>query len=339
MINAVITGIGGYVPEDKITNEDLEKIVDTTDEWIMTRVGVKERRILKNGKALSFMAVQAVNELIEKTGIDPASVEGLLCATTTGDYVFPPVSSIIASQTSCRNAFTFDLQAACSGFVFLLETAANYIRSGRYKRIIVVAGDMMTSMTNYSDRTTCPLFGDGCGAVLLEPTTEPAGVIDAILRSDGTGRPHLYMKAGGSLRRPSHETIDNNEHSIYQEGQAVFKRAVSEMTDVTAEIVERNGLSISGIDWFVPHQANMRIVDAAAQRLEVPMEKVMINIERYGNTSAGSIPLCLWEWESKLKKGDNLVLASFGAGFIWGAIYMKWGYDSITNYELRITGG
>ena len=267
MINAVITGVGGYVPEDKITNEDLEKMVDTTDEWIMTRVGVKERRVLKNGEAMSFMAVQAVNELIEKTGIDPASVEGLLCATTTGDYIFPPVSSVIACRTGCKNAFTFDLQAACSGFVFLLETAANYIRSGRYRRIIAVAGDMMTSITNYTDRTTCPLFGDGCGAVLVEPATDDNGVIDAILRSDGIGLPHLYMKAGGSLRRPSYKTIDNNEHSIYQEGKVVFKHAVSEMTDVTAEIIERNGLTIADIDWFVPHQANMRIVDAAAQRL------------------------------------------------------------------------
>ena len=326
MINAVITGIGGYVPEDKITNEDLAKIVDTNDEWIMSRVGIKERRILKNGKALSFMAIQAVNELIEKTGIDPESVEGVICATSTGDYCFPPAASIIAWQTGCKKAFAYDLQAACSGFIFVLETAANYIRSGRYKRIIAVAGDMMTSITNYKDRATCPLFGDGCGAVLVEPTTETVGVIDSILRTDGGGLPHLHMKAGGSLRMPSHETVDNNEHTVYQEGKVVFKRAVLEMADAANEIVERNGLTKDEIDWVVPHQANIRILDAAIQRLEIPAEKMMVNIERYGNTSAGSIPLCLWEWEPKLKKGDNLILAAFGAGFTWGATYLKWGY-------------
>ena len=326
MINAVITGIGGYVPEDKITNEDLAKVVDTNDEWIMSRVGIKERRILKNGKAMSFMAIQAVNELIEKTGIDRESVEGIICATTTSDYYFPTAASIITWQTGCKNAFAYDLQAACSGFIFGLETAANYIRSGRYNRIIVVAGDMMTSITNYADRATCPLFGDGCGAVLVEPTTEPIGVIDSILRTDGSGLPHLHMKAGGSLRRPSHETVANNEHTVYQEGQVVFKRAVVEMACVANEIVERNRLTKADIDWVVPHQANIRILDAAMQRLEIPLEKMMVNIERYGNTSAGSIPLCLWEWEPKLKKGDNLILASFGAGFTWGATYLKWGY-------------
>jgi 3-oxoacyl-[acyl-carrier-protein] synthase-3 len=327
MINALITGIGGYVPEDKLTNEDLSKIVDTTDEWIMSRVGIKERRILKDGKAMSYMAVKAVNELIEKTGIDPESVEGIICATSTSDYHFPPASTIIACQTGCKKAFAFDLQAACSGFIYLLETAASYIRSGRYKRIIAVAGDMMTSITNYTDRTTCPLFGDGCGAVLIEPTGERIGIMDSILRSDGGGLPFLQMKAGGSARMPSYETVDNHEHTVYQEGKTVFKRAVVEMANVAAEIVERNGLRKENIDWIVPHQANLRIIDAAAQRLEVPIEKVMINIQKYGNTSSGSIPLCLWEWESKLKKGDNLILAAFGAGFTWGATYLKWGYD------------
>ena len=327
IVNAVITGIGGYVPEDKITNEDLTKLVDTTDEWIMSRVGIKERRILKNGKALSFMAIQAVNELFNKTGIDPESVEGIICATSTGDYCFPPASSIITYQTGCRNAFAYDVQAACSGFIYGLETAANFIRSGRYKRIIVVAGDMMSSITNYSDRATCPLFGDGCGAVLVEPTTEPVGVIDSILRADGSGLPNLHMKAGGSLRMPSHETVDNNEHTVYQEGKVVFKRAVVEMADAAIEIIERNGLTKADIDWVVPHQANIRILDSAIQRLDIPVEKMMVNIERYGNTSAGSIPLCLWEWEPKLKKGDNLILAAFGAGFTWGATYLKWGYD------------
>jgi 3-oxoacyl-[acyl-carrier-protein] synthase-3 len=327
MTNAVITGIGGYVPEDILTNEELSKIVDTTDEWIMSRVGIKERRVLKGGKAMSYMAIKAVNELIAKTGIDPKSVEGIICATSTGDYHFPPTSTIIAWQTGCRNAFAFDLQAACSGFIYLLETAANYIRSGRYKRIIAVAGDMMTSITNYSDRTTCPLFGDGCGALLIEPTEERIGIMDSILRSDGSGLPFLQMKAGGSAHMPSHETVDNHEHTVYQEGKTVFKRAVVEMADVAAEIVTRNGLKKENIDWIVPHQANLRIIDAAAKRLEVPIEKVMINIQKYGNTSSGSIPLCLWEWESKLKRGDNLILAAFGAGFTWGATYLKWGYD------------
>ena len=330
MINAVITGIGGYVPEDILTNEDLAKLVDTNDEWITSRVGIKERRILKNGKAMSFMAIKAVNELIDKTGIDRESVEGIICATSTGDYFFPTAASIIAYQTGCRNAFAYDIQAACSGFVYLLETVANYIRSGRYKRIIAVAGDMMTAITNYSDRTTCPLFGDGCGAILVEPTTESIGVIDSILRTDGSGLPYLHMKAGGSLRMPSHETVDNMEHTVYQEGKVVFKRAVIEMADTANEIVRRNGLSKAEVDWVVPHQANIRILDAAMQRLEIPVEKMMVNIDRYGNTSAGSIPLCLWEWEQKLKKGDNLILAAFGAGYTWGAVFLKWGYDGLT---------
>jgi 3-oxoacyl-[acyl-carrier-protein] synthase-3 len=327
MINAVVTGVGGYIPEDILTNEDLSKIVDTSDEWIMSRVGIKERRVLKGGKAMSYMGVQAVNDLIRKTGIEPESVEGIICATSTGDYHFPPSASIISYQSGCNKAFAFDIQAACSGFIYLLETAANYVRSGRYKRIIAVAGDMMTAITNYTDRATCPLFGDGCGAVLIEPTNESVGILDSILRTDGSGLPHLFMKAGGSARMPSYETVDNHEHTVYQEGKVVFKRAVSEMADVAAEIVERNGLKKDNIDWIVPHQANLRIIDAAARRLEVPVEKVMINIQRYGNTSSGSIPLCLWEWESKLKKGDNLILAAFGAGFTWGATYVKWGYD------------
>ncbi|MDR1723750.1 MAG: ketoacyl-ACP synthase III [Tannerella sp.] len=327
MTNAVITGIGGYVPEDILTNDDIAKIVDTSDEWIMSRVGIKERRVLRGGKATSYMGIRAVNELFAKTGVDPMTVDGVICATSTGDYHFPPMASIVAYQTGCRKAFAYDVQAACSGFIYLLETAANFIRSGRYKRIVAVSGDMMTAITNYTDRTTCPLFGDGCGAILVEPTTENVGIIDSILRSDGSGLPFLKMKAGGSLRPPSYETVDNHEHTVYQEGKTVFKRAVIEMADVAAEIVERNGLKKEDIDWIVPHQANLRIIDAAARRLEVPEEKVMINIQRYGNTSSGSIPLCLWEWESQLRKGDNLILAAFGAGFTWGATYIKWGYD------------
>jgi len=327
-LNAVITGIGAYVPDDVLTNDDICKLVDTTDEWIMSRVGIKERRVIEDKNlGMSFMAVRAVNQLIEKTGIDAESVEGLICATSTGDYPFPPTSSIIAHHTGCKNAFAFDVQGACAGFVYGLETASNFIRSGRYRRIIFVAGDKMTAITNYTDRSTCPLFGDGCGAVLLEATTEPFGVIDTILKTDGTGFPHLHMKAGGSARMPSYETVDNNEHCVYQEGKAVFKHAVSDMADVAVELVERNGLSNNDIHWIVPHQANMRIIEAAARRLNVDVSKVMINIQKYGNTSSGTIPLCLWEWENQLKKGDNLIMAAFGAGFTWGANYVKWGYD------------
>lgn len=328
MINAVITGIGGYVPTDVLTNDDISKLVDTTEEWIVTRVGIKERRVLKDKNlGTSFMGVRAVNQLIEKTGVDPKDIEIVMCATSTPDYPFPSAASIIAHETGCENAFTFDIQAACAGFLYALETASNYIRSGRYKKIIVVAGDKMTSITNYTDRTTCPLFGDACGAVLMEPTTENFGVLDTILRTDGNGFSHLNMKAGGSANPASHESVDNHEHTVYQEGKNVFKAAVSLMADTAAEIVERNGLTNEDVDWVVPHQANLRIIDATAKRLGVPDEKVMINIQKYGNTSAGTIPICLWEWEDKLKKGDNIILAAFGAGFTWGAVYLKWGYD------------
>jgi len=328
-INAVITGIGAYVPDDVLTNDDIATMVDTSDEWITTRVGVKERRILKDKNlGVSYMGIQAANLLFEKTGVDPASIDGVLCATSTGDYHFPSTASIIAYHTGCVNAFAFDMLAACSGFVFGFETASNYIRSGRYKRILFVAGDKMTAITDYTDRTTCPLFGDGCGALLLEPTTEPLGLIDTILRTDGSGFPHLHMKAGGSVRPPSHETIDNREHYVFQEGRVVFKYAVSNMADVAAELIQRNGLTNDDIDWVAPHQANLRIVDAAAQRIGMDISKIMTNIQKYGNTSAASIPLCLWEWEDRLKKGDKLIFASFGAGFSWGANYLKWGYDS-----------
>ncbi len=328
MLNAVITGIGGYVPNDVITNADISKLVDTTDEWILTRVGIKERRVLKGeGVGTSFMGVKAVNQLFEKTGVNPAEVDVVLCATTTPDHPFPTTASIVAYETGCVNAFTFDIQAACAGFLYALETAANFIRSGRYRKIVVVAGDKMTSITNYTDRTTCPLFGDGCGAVLIEPTDEAYGILDTLLRTDGSGISHLHMKAGGSAYPASHESVDNHEHTVYQEGKSVFKYAVSYMADAAAEVVERNGLSNEDVDWVVPHQANLRIIDATAKRLGVPDEKVMVNIQKFGNTSAGTIPLCLWEWEDKLKKGDNLILAAFGAGFTWGAIYLKWGYD------------
>lgn len=327
-LNAVITGVGGYVPEDVITNADIEKLVETSDEWITTRVGIKERRVLK-GEHLgtSYMGIRAVNQLLEKTGVNPEEIEVILCATSTPDYTFPTTASLIASATGCKKAATFDMQAACSGFIYGLETGANYIRSGRYKKVILVAGDKMTAITDYTDRNTAPLFGDGCGAVLLEPTTENYGVIDSILRTDGVGIEHLHMKGGGSAYPSSHETVDNHMHYVYQDGKFVFKYAVSYMADVAAEIVERNGLKNEDVDWVVPHQANLRIIDAAARRLGVTDEQVMVNIQKYGNTSAGSIPLCLWEWEEKLKKGDNLILAAFGAGFVYGAVYLKWGYD------------
>lgn len=327
-LNAVITGIGAYVPDDILTNEELSQIVDTNEEWILTRVGIKERHVLKGeGMGTSYMGIRAVRELLEKTHTDPLDVEVILCATTTPDYPFPTTASLIAYNTGLKNACTFDVQGACAGFLYALETGANYIRSGRYKKVIVVAGDKMTSITNYQDRTTCPLFGDACGAVMLEPSAEKLGVLDTFLRTDGVGFPNLHMAAGGSANPASHETVDNRQHFVYQEGRVVFKYAVSYMADAAATIMERNNLSKNDVAWFIPHQANWRIIDAVARRLDVPMDRVIVNIERYGNTSAGTIPICLWEWEKKLKKGDNLILAAFGAGFTWGAIYLKWGYD------------
>ncbi|MDR1203038.1 MAG: ketoacyl-ACP synthase III [Tannerellaceae bacterium] len=325
-INAIITGIGGYVPEDILTNEDISKIVDTSDEWITSRVGIKERRILKGELGLSYMATKAVKQLFEKTKTNPEDVEAVICATTTSDYFFPTAASMIAYNTGCKNALTFDSHAACTGFLYALETGANYIRSGRYSKIVVVGGDKMTSITDYTDRTTCPLFGDGCGAVLLEATHEELGIMDTLLRTDGTGLPHLLMKGGGSVYPSTQETVEKRMHYVYQDGQYVFKHAVTYMADASIEIVKRNHLEKDDIDWIVPHQANLRIIDAVARRLDVK-EKVMINIQKYGNTSAGTIPLCLWEYEDKLKKGDTLILTAFGAGFTWGAIYLKWAYD------------
>lgn len=327
-INAVITGVGAFVPDDVLTNEDLAKMVDTTDEWIMTRVGIKERRILKDPNLSSgYMGAQAVKDLLRKTDIDPHSVECLICSTSTSDYHFPSTASIIAYESGCHSAYAFDIQAACAGFIFALETAANYIRSGRYKRLVVVSSEKMSSMTDYTDRATCPLFGDAGAAVLLEATNEEYGVIDSLLRTDGSGKSHLIMKAGGSMQMPTHETVDKRLHYVYQEGQAVFKRAVIDMADAAEEIVCRNGLTKDDINWIVPHQANLRIIDAAARRLQVDRNKVMVNISKYGNTSSTTIPLCLWEWEDRLRRGDNLILAAFGAGWTWGATYLKWGYD------------
>ena len=315
-INAVITGVGGYVPDYVLTNDEISKMVDTNDEWIMTRIGVKERRILnEEGLGSSYMARKAAKQDL------------VIVATTTPDYHFPSTASILCDKLHLKNAFAFDLQAACSGFLYAMETAANFIRSGRYKKVIIVGADKMSSMVDYTDRATCPIFGDGAAAFMVEPTTEEVGIMDAILRTDGKGLPFLHMKAGGSVCTPSYFTIDNHMHYIYQEGRTVFKYAVSNMSDVSAEIAERNGLNKDTIDWVVPHQANLRIIDAVAHRLEVPHEKMMINIEHYGNTSAGTLPLCIWDFEEKLKKGDNIIFTAFGAGFTWGAVYVKWGYD------------
>lgn len=326
MIRAAITGIGAYVPEDIITNEDLAKIVDTTDEWITSRVGIKERRVLGEGKGTSVMATEAVKELLEKTKTKPEEVEAIIFATTTPDYIFPSTAAMTAEACGIKNALGFDIQAACSGFIYALEVGSNFIKSGTYKKVIVIGGDKMTAIANYKDRTTCPLFGDAVGAVMLEPTEEEVGVMDSILRVDGVGIPHLHMRGGGSVYPASHETVDKDMHYVYQDGQVVFKHAVSKMADVSVEIMERNHLSKDDVNWLVPHQANIRIIEAVGNRMGLPPEKVMINIQKYGNTSAGTIPVCLYEWESQLKKGDNLILAAFGAGFTYGAVYLKWAY-------------
>ncbi|MDR1679520.1 MAG: ketoacyl-ACP synthase III [Prevotellaceae bacterium] len=328
MKQAAITGIGGYVPDYILDNDEISRMVDTTDEWIMTRIGIKERRILKGeGLGSSFMGEKAVRQLLEKTGTRPEEIEVLICATTTPDHFFPNTASIIAEKNGIKNTIAFDMAAACSGFLFALETGANFIASGKYKKVIVVAAEKMSSITDYTDRTTCPLFGDAAAAVLLEPSEDGFGLMDSILRTDGVGSSHLYMKAGGSAYPATIETVTKREHFIYQEGQAVFKYAVTNMADVSAEIMERNHLSKDDVAWFVPHQANLRIIDAAVKRTGVDYDKVMINIQRYGNTSGVSIPLCLWEWEPKLKKGDNVICAAFGAGFTWGSVYLKWAYD------------
>lgn len=329
MIQAAITGIGGYVPDDIITNEDLAKIVDTSDEWIMSRVGIRERHVLKGeGQGTSVMAAKAVQQLLQKTNTKPEEVDVIICGTTTADYSFPSTASLVAEACGIKNSIAFDLQAACSGFLFGLETGSNFIKSGKYKKVIVIGADKMTSITNYKDRTTCPLFGDAAGAAMLEPTEEDYGIMDTILHTDGVGIPHLHMYGGGSAYPASVETIEKDMHYVYQEGQVVFKHAVSRMADVSAEIMEKNNLTKDDINWFVPHQANLRIIDAAANRMGLSHDKIMINIDRFGNTSAATIPMCLWEWEDKLKKGDNIILAAFGAGFTWGSVYIKWAYDA-----------
>lgn len=326
-ITAAITAVGGYVPEDRLTNFDLEKMVDTNDEWIRSRTGIEERRILKGeGKATSDMAVQVVLQILEKKNLSPLDIDALIIGTVTPDMLFPSTANMVCHKAGLTNAWGFDLLAACSGFLYSFTTGAALIESGRYKKVIVIGADKMSSIIDYSDRATCIIFGDGAAGVLLEPSTDGLGLQDTILKSDGGGQPYLHMKAGGSLRPASMETVANKEHYAYQEGQTVFKAAVKGMADVSAELLERNNLTGEDIAWLVPHQANKRIIDATADRMGLSHDKVMLNIQRYGNTTAATIPLCLWEWEKQLRKGDNIVLAAFGGGFTWGATWIKWAY-------------
>jgi 3-oxoacyl-[acyl-carrier-protein] synthase-3 len=326
-ITAAITGVQGYVPEKVMTNFDLEKIIDTTDEWITSRTGIKQRHILENG-ATSDMGAAAVQQLLEKMRIDPLEIDLVICGTVTPDYPFPSTANVISDKTGMKNAWSFDVNAACSGFLYALTTGSQFIETGKYKKVIVIGVDKMSSIIDYEDRATCVIFGDGGGAVLLEPNTEGLGVVDSILHSDGSGRKYLVQPGGGSLNPPTHETVDKRMHYVHQEGQAVFKFAVTNMADVSAAIMEKNNLKSDDVDWLVPHQANLRIIDATANRMGLSKDKVMINIQKYGNTTAGTLPLCLWDWEKQLKKGDNIILSAFGGGFTWGAIYLKWAYNS-----------
>ena len=328
-INAAITGIQGYVPDYILNNKELEELVDTNDEWIVSRTGIKERRILKDkNKGSSDLGTAAVNGLLKKTNTLAEDIDLLICATATPDMLFPSTACLIANKIGAGNICAFDIMAACSGFLYALTTASKFVESGTYKKVIVVGCDKMSSIVDYTDRTTCVIFGDGAGAVLLEPNFDGLGIQDTILRSDGGGGEFLHQKAGGSLNPASHKTVDAREHFVYQDGQPVFKAAVKSMADVSEEIMKRNNLTSDDVAWLVPHQANKRIIDATSRRMGVGDEKVMLNIEKYGNTTTGTIPLCLWDWETQLKKGDNLVLAAFGGGFTWGSIYLKWAYDS-----------
>ncbi len=327
-IHAAITAVGGYVPEYVMTNEELATMVDTNDEWIQSRTGIKERHILKGeGLGTSDMAVKAVEDLLKRRGIDPLEIELVICATTTPDMQFPATANVISDKAGMKNAFGYDINAACSGFLYALTTGAQFIETGRHKKVVVIGGDKMSSIINYEDRTTCIIFGDGAGAVLLEPNEEGYGIIDSVLKSDGAGRAFLHQKAGGSVKPATVETVMNKEHYVYQEGQTVFKFAVKNMAEVSAQIMERNNLTAETVSWLVPHQANKRIIEATRERMGIPPEKVMINIHRFGNTTNGTLPLCLWEWQDKLKKGDNIVLAAFGGGFTWGATYIKWAFE------------
>jgi len=326
-ISAAITGVHGFVPKDVLTNEDLSKIVDTSDDWILSRTGIKERRIMKDG-ASSDMAMEAVNALLRKKNIDPLEIELVIVGTVTPDYPFPSTANVLCDKTGMKNAWGFDLNAACSGFLFALSTGSQFIETGKYKKVLVVGVDKMTSIVDYQDRTTCVIFGDGAGVVLLEPNEEGLGLQDFILRSDGSGRQFLIQPACGSAMPPSHDTVDDRMHYVKQEGKQVYKFAVTNMAEVSAEIMEKNNLTSDDVAWLVPHQANLRIIDATANRMGLPSEKVMINIQKYGNTTAGTLPLCLWDYENQLKKGDNIILSAFGGGFTWGAVYIKWAYNS-----------
>jgi len=326
-ITAAITGVQGYVPEHILTNDDLAEIVDTSNEWILSRTGIEERRIMKDG-ASSDMAAAAVSQLLEKKGIDPLDIDLVICGTVTPDYPFPSTSNVVCDKVGMKNAWGYDVIAACSGFIYSLATAAQFIETGKYKKVLVIGVDKMSSIIDYQDRTTCVIFGDGAGVVLLEPNEEGLGVLDFILRADGAGRNYLIQPGGGSANPPTHQTIEDRLHYVKQEGKQVFKFAVTNMAEVSAEIMEKNNLSSDDVDWLVPHQANLRIIDATANRMGLPKEKVMINIQKYGNTTAGTLPLCLWDYESQLKKGDTLILSAFGGGFTWGAIYLKWAYNS-----------
>lgn len=326
-IKAAITGVAGYVPEDVLTNADLAKIVDTNDEWIRSRTGIEKRHILKGeGLGTSDMVVKAIEKLFLKTGTNPEEIDLIICGTVTSDYNFPSTANVISDKIGAKNAWSFDLNAACSGFIYSLTTGAQFIETGKYKKVLVVGADKMSSIVDYTDRTTCVIFGDGAGVVLLEPSEDGNGIQDSILKSDGAGRKHLIQRAGGSVLPLTKENIEDRLHYVYQEGQPVFKAAVTNMADVSAEIMEKNGLTGDDVNWLVPHQANLRIIDATARRMGLTSEKVMINIQRYGNTTAGTIPLCLSDWESQLKKGDNIILSAFGGGFTWGAVYLKWAY-------------
>ena len=325
---AAITCVAGYLPEDKLTNQDLEKMVDTSDEWIRTRTGIEERRILKDpNKATSDMGAEAVKSLCEKSGLDPMDIDLIICATVTPDMLFPSTANLIGHKAGAKKAWGFDLSAACSGFLFALTTGAQFVENGTAKNVVVLGADKMSSIIDYTDRTTCVLFGDGAGAVLLQKDEGDCGIMDSLLHSDGAGGDFLCMPAGGSLRPASHDTIDAKQHFIFQDGQPVFKAAVTNMADVSYEVMQRNNLTADDVKWLVPHQANLRIIDATQRRTGLPAEKVMINIQKYGNTTAGTIPLCLFDWEDQLKRGDNLILAAFGGGFTWGSVYLKWAYD------------
>lgn len=327
-MRAAITAVGGYVPEKVMTNQMLEKLVDTSDEWIQSRTGIKERRVMPDGTATSDICVEAINQILTKRGISAEEIDLVIVATVTPDHVFPATANIVSDKIGATNAWSFDINAACSGFLYALETGSKFIEAGKHKKVLVCGADKMSAIINYQDRNTCVIFGDGGGAVLLEPSDDEDGIIDSILKSDGSGRDFLHQKAGGSLKPPTHETIDAREHYVYQEGKTVFKFAVTNMAEVSRQIMDRNNLTGDDVDYLCAHQANLRIIDATARRMELDDNKVLINIEKYGNTTAGTIPLLFWDFEKKFKKGDNVVLAAFGGGFTWGSVYLKWAYNS-----------